>query len=66
MYFFVNSLLLIIRKGNKSGLSCQWEDCWGHNSLSFTTPKRLIEHMRAHTYEKPFIVIKTFFFFIYI
>ncbi|KAL6605700.1 hypothetical protein U3516DRAFT_814798 [Neocallimastix sp. 'constans'] len=43
------------RKGNKTGLSCQWEDCWGHNSLSFTTPKRLIEHMRAHTYEKPFI-----------
>jgi len=43
------------RKGNKTGLSCQWKDCWGHNSLSFTTPKRLIEHMRAHTYEKPFI-----------
>jgi hypothetical protein len=37
-----------------SGMACAWENCW--NKHFFTDPARLLEHMRVHTLEKPFIV----------
>jgi hypothetical protein len=33
---------------------CQWKNCW--NQHSFTSVERLIEHLRAHTLEKPYMV----------
>lgn len=33
--------------------TCRWEKCW--NNTSFSNPAKMIEHLRAHTLEKPFI-----------
>ena len=45
-YYFTNS---------NSGNPCKWHFCW--NKHAFNTQARLVEHVRVHTLEKPFIVI---------
>lgn len=36
------------------GQKCQWSCCW--NGHLFEEQSRLVEHIRAHTLEKPFMV----------
>lgn len=35
-------------------LTCRWRDCW--NPHPFSYQMRMVEHMRAHTLEKPYMV----------
>jgi hypothetical protein len=50
----IASLNWAAKTNRESLLICRWRDCW--NPHPFSYQMRMVEHMRAHTLEKPYMV----------
>ncbi len=50
-YLLIN---LITRSNRDVFLVCKWADCW--NPHPFAYQMRMVDHVRAHTLEKPYVI----------